>query len=117
MDLEELMKTCRTCAVLASEGSSAIRLHIKPGENSIMGKVVMSASANEMGDNVGEVYGMVTGPEAHIALNSKYLDQVLGALHSKSVTLEVTSPSAPGVIRAVGDDNYIHVVMPMFVQR
>jgi DNA polymerase-3 subunit beta len=32
------------------------------------------------------------------------------------VTLETTNPSSPGVIKPVGSDNYLHVVMPMFVQ-
>jgi DNA polymerase-3 subunit beta len=41
---------------------------------------------------------------------------VLGVLHETQVALETTSPSSPGVIRPVGSENYLHVVMPMFVQ-
>ncbi|PKH46402.1 DNA polymerase III subunit beta [Dehalococcoides mccartyi] len=37
-------------------------------------------------------------------------------LKAQQVALEVTSPSSPGVIKPVGADNYIHVIMPMFVQ-
>jgi len=32
------------------------------------------------------------------------------------VALETSSPSSPGVIKPVGSDEYVHVVMPMFVQ-
>lgn len=69
-----------------------------------------------MGDNVDEVDATVEGEEAKIAFNSKYLSDVLAVLHEDRVTLETTSPSSPGVFRPVGVDNYIHVVMPMFVQ-
>ncbi len=56
------------------------------------------------------------GEPAKIAFNSKYLQDVLAVLDSGQVALETTSPSSPGVIRPLGSDNYVHVVMPMFVQ-
>ena len=37
-------------------------------------------------------------------------------LKEGQVALEVTTPSSPGILRPVGSDNYVHVVMPMFVQ-
>jgi len=58
----------------------------------------------------------VDGEPAKIAFNSKYLQDVLAVLDSGQVALETTSPSSPGVIRPLGTDNYVHVVMPMFVQ-
>ena len=33
-----------------------------------------------------------------------------------NITLEVLTPSSPGVFRMENVDNYLHVVMPMFVQ-
>ncbi|MEE8346703.1 MAG: DNA polymerase III subunit beta, partial [Dehalococcoidia bacterium] len=58
----------------------------------------------------------VEGEASKVAFNSKYLNEVLQVLDCAQVALETTSPSSPGVIRPVGVDNYIHVVMPMFVQ-
>jgi len=110
MSLAEFIKATRTAAIFAREGSAIVRLQITPE------KVVLSARAEEVGDNVGEVDAVVEGEEAKIAFNSKYLTDVLGVLHEERVALETASPSSPGVIRPVGVDNYIHVVMPMFVQ-
>ncbi|MBI4313081.1 MAG: DNA polymerase III subunit beta, partial [Chloroflexi bacterium] len=76
----------------------------------------LSARAEEVGDNLGEVDGVVEGGPAKIAFNSKYLVDVLSVLGSGQVALETSSPSSPGVVRPVGDDKYVHVVMPMFVQ-
>jgi DNA polymerase-3 subunit beta len=56
------------------------------------------------------------GEAAKIAFNSKYLQDVLQVLDVSQVALETTNPSSPGVLRPVGQDNYVHVVMPMFVQ-
>jgi len=110
MSLAELTKATRTASIFAREGSAIVRLQIAPG------KVVLSARAEEVGDNIGEVDATVEGEESKIAFNSKYLSDVLGVLHEERVALETTSPSSPGLIRPVGVDNYIHVVMPMFVQ-
>jgi len=42
---------------------------------------------------------------------------VIQVLDAEEIALETTSPSSPGVLRSIGtDDNYVHVVMPMFVQ-
>jgi len=58
----------------------------------------------------------MTIEEAKIAFNIKYLSDVLSVLSQAQVALELTTPSSPGTIRSIGVDNYVHVVMPMFVQ-
>ncbi len=74
------------------------------------------ARAEEIGDNQGEIDALVEGEEAKIAFNGRYLQDVLQVLGSGQVALETTSPSSPGVLRPLGSDGYVHVVMPMFVQ-
>ena len=78
--------------------------------------MTVSARAEEIGDNEGDMDAVVEGEEAKIAFNAKYLTDVLSVLDEERVALEVTNPSSPGVIRPIGSDSYIHVVMPMFVQ-
>jgi len=48
-----------------------------------------------------------------IAFNVKYLREVLEVVKSPNVALETSAPNAPGVIRPVGDENFLHVIMPM----
>jgi hypothetical protein len=38
------------------------------------------------------------------------------SLEGGQLKMETTGPSSQGVFRTVGDDNYVHVIMPMFVQ-
>ncbi len=114
--LADFTKATRTASIFAREGSAIVRLLITPGDGGKQGKIELSARAEEVGDNTGEVDAAVEGEESKIAFNSKYLSDVLGVLHAERVGLETTSPSSPGVLRPVGDDKYIHVVMPMFVQ-
>ena len=112
--LPDFLRATRSASVFARDGSGIVRLQIMPRDGA--GKISISARAEEVGDNLGEIDANVEGEEAKIAFNSKYLVDVLGVLNEAQVALEATTSSSPGVLRPVGKDNYVHVVMPMFVQ-
>lgn len=111
----DFLRETRIASIFARDGSGIVRLQFAPGEDVAPGKMTISARAEEIGDNLGEIDAMVEGEESKIAFNGKYLQDVLQVLESEQVALETTSPSSPGVIRPVGVENYVHVVMPMFV--
>ncbi|MBU2608794.1 MAG: DNA polymerase III subunit beta [Chloroflexi bacterium] len=116
VDVAEFFRASKTASIFARDGSGIVRLVVTPGGELTPGKLTVSARSEEVGDDVGEIDAMVDGEEAKIAFNGKYLADVLGVLREPQVSLETTNPSSPGVIRPVGVDNYVHVVMPMFVQ-
>ena len=113
--VSEFMRETRIASIFARDGSGIVRLVATPGDGST-GRLTVTARAEEVGNNEGEIDALVEGEEARIAFNSRYLIEVLGALDSDRVAIETSSPSSPGVIRPVPDDGYVHVVMPMFVQ-
>lgn len=116
------MGATRSASIFARDGSGIIRLQIANAdpedEEKKPSRMNVSARAEEVGDSQGDVMANIEGEDAKIAFNSKYLTDVLDVLAGGEVALEVTSPSSPGVIKPnpSEDDNYVHVVMPMFVQ-
>ncbi|MBA7713277.1 hypothetical protein ES703_122278 [subsurface metagenome] len=117
VDVAAFLRAAKTASIFARDGSGIVRLVMTPGGELTSGKMTISARSEEIGEDVGEIDATVEGEEAKIAFNGKYLIDVLSVLDEKGqVALETTNPSSPGVIRPVGVDNYIHVVMPMFVQ-
>jgi DNA polymerase-3 subunit beta len=116
VEVSEFLRETRIASIFARDGSGIVRLQFAPGEELKPGRMTVSARAEEVGDNQGEIDASVEGDEAKIAFNGKYLQEVLQVLNSGQVALETTSPSSPGVIRPLGVENYVHVVMPMFVQ-
>ncbi len=116
LDLAEFLRATKSASIFARDGSGIVRLQIIPKAEGADAKVMLSAQAEELGDNVTELDADVEGEEAKIAFNSKYLGDVLSVIDQEKVTLETTGSSSPGVIKPVGDDSYIHIVMPMFVQ-
>ena len=115
INVEDFLRATRAAAIFARDSSGIVRLQMTPGDGG-PAKLQVSARAEEVGDDVGEIDAKVEGDEAKVAFNSKYLIDVLSVLGKGEVTLDTTSPSSPGLLKAVGKGSFMHVVMPMFVQ-
>jgi len=117
VDVAQFLRAVKTASIFARDSSGIVRLMAVPSGSELNpGKLIVSARAEEVGDDVGEIDAAIDGTEVKIAFNGRYMLDVLSVLPQEKVALETTSSSSPGVIRPVGTDNYIHVVMPMFVQ-
>ncbi len=116
VSVEEFLHETKIAAIFARDGSGIVRLHVTPGEGGGPGSLQVSARADEVGDNRGEIDAAVDGEPSKIAFNSRYLIDVLSVLEPGELALETSGPSNPGVLRPLGHDDYVHVVMPMFVQ-
>ncbi len=117
--LDEFQRATRSAAIFARDGSGIVRLQMTAGDNGSGGKILISSRAEELGDNQGEITANIEGDDSKIAFNAKYLSEALDVLGNGEVALETTSPSSPGVLKPIEsapDTDYVHVVMPMFVQ-
>jgi DNA polymerase III subunit beta len=108
-----LLKACRQAEIFAREGSNVVRLNIKTSGELQPGEVEISANSEETGSNETLVEATVDGIPLLIAFNVKYLREVLEVIKSPNVAIETSAPNAPGVVRPVGDDHFLHVIMPM----
>ena len=115
IDSDDFLRATRIAAIFARDGNGIIRLQVAGGEEEAPGRLTISSRSEEVGDNEGQLGAAVEGEEAKIAFNTKYLTDVLEVI-SGDVAMEVSSPSSPGVIKPAEGEDYMHVVMPMYVQ-
>lgn len=109
-----LLKACKQAEIFAREGSNVARLNIKaPNGELTPSEVEISAASEETGKNETIVEATVDGQGLLIAFNVKFLREVLEVIKTPNVALETSAPNTPGVIKPVGDDNFLHVIMPM----
>jgi len=109
LEREELLKALRPAAFIASNAANIVKLQI--GGNG-EGEVTVSANA-EIGDYEGGVEASLEGDGTTIAFNARYLADVLQYVDAEQFALELNGPLSPGVFKPVGDDKYVHVVMPV----
>jgi DNA polymerase-3 subunit beta len=109
-----LLKACKQAEIFAREGSNVARLDIKAANgNMTPSEVEISAVSEETGRNETIVEATVDGGSVLIAFNVKFLREVLEVVRTPNVALETSAANAPGVVRPVGDDSFLHVIMPM----
>ena len=110
----KFLQVTKAAAVFARENSNIVRMIITPCGELTPGKLTLLAKANDIGDNQGEIDATVQGGEVKVVFTSRYMSDVLGVLKNAQVSVEIFGSTSPIVIRAVGDENYIHLIMPMF---
>ncbi|NCP16040.1 DNA polymerase III subunit beta, partial [bacterium] len=113
LSTQALLKACKQAEIFAREGSNVARLNIKSSGELEPGSVEIFAQSEETGSNETVVAATIEGVGLLIAFNVKYMREVLEVIKTPNVALETSAPNAPGVIRPVGDDNFLHVIMPM----
>ncbi len=108
---EEILQACKRAAIFARDVANIITLRIEDGQ------LTVAADSSESGQGSTRLVASVEGEGLEIAFNVRFLVDVFSALDTPQIALELNSSTNPGVIRAVGDEAFIHVVMPMHLGR
>ena len=113
LSTSQFLKACKQAEIFAREGSHIARINILNGGEQEPGQVEISGQSDETGFNQTVVDATIEGDPQLIAFNVRFLREVLDVIKTPNVALETTSGNSPGVIRPVGEDNFLHVIMPM----
>jgi DNA polymerase-3 subunit beta len=113
MPTNALLKACKQAEIFAREGSHIARINITSKGDLQPGLVEITGQSEETGYSQTTVDATIEGENLQIAFNVRFLREVLEVIKTPNVALETTSNTSPGVIRPVGEDNFVHVIMPM----
>jgi len=109
----EFRKACKTADIFARESSHTARIRVEPGDEMMPAFATVTATSSETGDNEAQIEASVVGDPIEIAFNVKYMTEVLNVVETPQVALETTSAMEPGVVKPVGDIDFVHIIMPM----
>jgi len=79
------------------------------------GKISLSATQSDLGKNQSNIACKVEGDDIKIAFSAKLLSDVLNHIDSEDIVFECSEPVRPGVFKIKGDENFVHLVMPMML--
>lgn len=108
IDKEEFSNQIKKAGLFSGRASS-IKLIILPAEKRIR---VFSQSA-ELGKNEASVACRAEGKEAEVVFNYRFLLDGLNNIRGSEVILGLGGEAGPGVLKPVGDDSYIYILMPI----
>ena len=103
-----LLEAIRRVKILAQD-STPVRLTL----NSDM--VVITAITLDVGNASEEIDASYNGEMMTVAFNPDYLAAGIDAIDSDEVTLATMDPMKPAVLRGVGRDDYLYLLMPVRV--
>lgn len=111
-NVDELVSALRLVSPFSQDVCHCILLEM--GAESTL--LILRNKAAECGEGIAEVDATLEGEPLQVALDARYFGDALGAVATERVALETNGTSQPVVIKQVGHDDYVYVVMPMTVK-
>lgn len=103
---EEVYAAARGASLMTSDKSSSLLWAFTKN------RLVISASAVEVGESTQPVEVKFSGDEQKIAFNADYATDVLGVVEDDNLVIELVSELSPAVF-TTEDKSFLHVLMPM----
>lgn len=109
----DLLKACKHANIFAREASDAMRFVTTPETDPGPGRITIAAHADEAGNSQAILEAEIEGAELDATFNGAYLIEALSALDTPMMAFETLGARSAGVIKPVGDDTFLHILMPM----
>ena len=106
IDRHLLLDALKRAQLMSSE-TRGVKLQIAPSS------LVVSSDNPDIGEVREELDADYSGDAVAIGFNPKYVIELLGQMVSDQVTLQLGGELDPGILRPLGGDDYLGVVMPM----
>lgn len=105
---DALLEALRRVKILAQD-STPVRLTLGGGT------LQLTAITQDVGNAHEEIDAAYDGAEMTVAFNPDYLAAGIDAVEGDEVTLATMDPMKPAVLRGVGHDEYLYLLMPVRV--
>lgn len=106
VDKEELMNAIRIAGLFSSKIND-VKFSLQGG------KLEVLAQDQDLGENKTDLSAEIKGKSIQVIFNYRYLLEGLGNITTKQVFLGLNSESSPAIIKPVGDDTFVYVIMPI----
>jgi DNA polymerase-3 subunit beta len=107
VDRAQFLKTARRVAIMSRERSNAVKVDISGG------LLALSSSNPDLGEARDEISVDYKGDELSLGFNAKYLIDILEAMESDKIRMELQAPLSPVLLKEENDADYLCVIMPM----
>jgi len=104
---EEFVAALDRVAVMSDDRTHLIKLHFDKGT------LTISANTPDIGQAQEELPIELEGESLDVAVNVRYVAEVLQRLDADQVKIEMNGSLKPLIVKAINDDNYKYLLMPV----
>jgi DNA polymerase-3 subunit beta len=105
--VEEFLSKVRRASIVARENANRVMLRTEDD------KLTLTAQSGDVGKAYEELEVVKEGEDLEIAFNAKYLTEFLSVVGSEGLFLEHLGGASAGLMKPVGRNDYLYVLMPM----
>lgn len=99
----------KLAALFAKESAGSITISKSIDDNFIN----IKSDSNQVGENNSKVQVLESNGDGSTTLNGRYVSDALGAIDVSELNFNYSEGVLPCIITPVGDDSYIHIIMPL----
>jgi len=108
LNRDEFLNQIKTASLFSGK-INEVKIKADPKEN----KIKAFSQSSDIGEHESSVSGKIEGEPVEISFNHRFLLDGLLSIKTPEIVFELNKETGPGVLKAVGDDTYIYVVMPI----
>ena len=105
---EEFLNQIRISGLFSGR-INEVKIKVFPKE----GKIEIFSQNPELGENKSELFGKIEGKEVEVSFNFKFILEGLTHIKTKEVVFELNGLEGPAILKPLGDESYLYVVMPI----
>ncbi|MCS7093475.1 MAG: DNA polymerase III subunit beta [Patescibacteria group bacterium] len=110
VEREDLLRNIKLASIFARDFSNVVLLEIEKN------LIRVTPKTSDQTKSVGTLEARVEGEAIKIAFNSKFLIDFLNRASSEEIKIELLRSDSPTVFKMVGNDRFLHIIMPVRVQ-
>ncbi|TFG38092.1 MAG: DNA polymerase III subunit beta, partial [Syntrophobacterales bacterium] len=107
IDRDQMLHSLKRMGVMSSERFSGVKIEVKGG------KILLSSINPDVGEAKDEIDISYQGENLEVGYNVRYLIDAIEVISEASISFRMRGKEGPGVIKPIGSENYMCIVMPV----
>ena len=107
IEKDKFLHALRRMSVISSDRYNGVIITLSPG------KIVLNSNNPDVGEANDEIDVVYEGEGKSVGYNVTYLTDAIDVIDEERIDFEVGEGMKPGIVRAVGNENYFCIVMPL----
>jgi|TARA_B100001971_G_C18216808_1_gene554430 DNA polymerase-3 subunit beta len=107
LDKEPLVRAIKSASLFCRQGLNHVNFQFSSD------KILVSASASQVGENIVEVPAKIEGKDIDIVFDYRFVLDGLTAIEGSDVLIKLESNNSPGVFVSKEESGYLYLVMPI----
>jgi len=107
LNRDQMLHSLKRMGVISSERFSGVKIRVADS------RMILSSTNPDVGEAQDEIDISYSGRDFETGYNVRYMIDAIDVVAEKNISIEMREAHGPGIIRPIGNDSYMCIVMPL----